>query len=56
VILRVLGRELARGELVEVDGELGVRITSLSPLGRNARSADGTDTAETANAASDARG
>lgn len=41
VILRVMGRELARGELVEVDGELGVRITSLSPLARGAESGDG---------------
>jgi flagellar motor switch/type III secretory pathway protein FliN len=41
VILRVMGRELARGELVEVDGELGVRITSLSPLARGADSDGG---------------
>ena len=41
VILRVMGRELARGELVEVDGELGVRITSLSPLARGAEISDG---------------
>jgi flagellar motor switch/type III secretory pathway protein FliN len=47
VILRVMGRELARGELVEVDGELGVRITSLSPLGRGAPSAASSDATAT---------
>jgi flagellar motor switch/type III secretory pathway protein FliN len=26
VVLRALGREIARGELVDVDGEIGVRI------------------------------
>jgi type III secretion system YscQ/HrcQ family protein len=56
VILRVMGRELARGELVEVDGELGVRITSLSPLGRNAAMQDGSDAAEALSDGSDARG
>ncbi len=30
VVLRVAGRELARGELVNVEGELGVRIRELS--------------------------
>ncbi|MEZ4222086.1 MAG: FliM/FliN family flagellar motor switch protein [Polyangiaceae bacterium] len=30
VILRVAGQEVARGELVDVEGELGVRIRSLS--------------------------
>ncbi len=30
VSLRVAGRELARGELVDIDGELGVRIRELS--------------------------
>jgi flagellar motor switch/type III secretory pathway protein FliN len=27
VILRAGGREIARGELVDIEGELGVRIT-----------------------------
>jgi type III secretion system YscQ/HrcQ family protein len=31
IVLRAGGRELARGELVTVDGELGVRISQLSP-------------------------
>lgn len=29
VVLRIAGREVARGELVSVDGELGVRIRSV---------------------------
>lgn len=29
VVLRVGGREIARGELVEIDGEVGVRITAV---------------------------
>ena len=29
VVLRVAGREVARGELVEVEGELGVRIREI---------------------------
>jgi flagellar motor switch/type III secretory pathway protein FliN len=29
VVLRVGGREIARGELVDIDGEVGVRITSV---------------------------
>jgi flagellar motor switch/type III secretory pathway protein FliN len=32
VVLRVAGREVARGELVNVDGELGVKISEI--LGR----------------------
>jgi flagellar motor switch/type III secretory pathway protein FliN len=31
VVLRVAGREVARGELVSVDGELGVRIREIVP-------------------------
>jgi flagellar motor switch/type III secretory pathway protein FliN len=34
VVLRVAGQEVGRGELVSVDGELGVRIRHLT--GRNA--------------------
>jgi type III secretion system YscQ/HrcQ family protein len=34
VVLRIAGREVARGELVNVDGELGVRIRELSDPGR----------------------
>lgn len=34
VVLRVAGREVARGELVNVEGELGVRIRELVPPGR----------------------
>lgn len=30
VVLRIAGREVARGELVEVEGELGVRITQVA--------------------------
>lgn len=30
VVLRIAGREVARGELVDIDGELGVRITQLA--------------------------
>ncbi len=33
VILRVAGREVARGELVDLDGEVGVRILSRMELG-----------------------
>ena len=33
VRLRIAGREVARGELVDVEGELGVKITSLSGEG-----------------------
>jgi flagellar motor switch/type III secretory pathway protein FliN len=29
VVLRIAGREVARGELVNVDGELGVKISEL---------------------------
>ena len=29
VVLRIAGREVARGELVDVEGELGVRIQAL---------------------------
>ena len=29
VVLRVAGREVARGELVSIDGELGVRVQEL---------------------------
>lgn len=36
VILRVAGREIARGELVTVDGELGVRIREITDPGRQA--------------------
>jgi flagellar motor switch/type III secretory pathway protein FliN len=32
-VLRVAGREVARGELIDVDGELGVRIHEL--IGRH---------------------
>jgi flagellar motor switch/type III secretory pathway protein FliN len=56
VILRVMGRELARGELVEVDGELGVRITSLSPLSRGAQAEAGADATESLRDGADARG
>lgn len=35
VILRVAGREMARGELVAVDGELGVRIREIVDPGRS---------------------
>ena len=31
VVLRAAGREIARGELVDVEGELGVRITQVGP-------------------------
>ncbi len=34
VVLRIAGREVARGELVNVDGELGVRIRELADPGR----------------------
>jgi flagellar motor switch/type III secretory pathway protein FliN len=34
VVLRVAGREVARGELVEIEGELGVRVRELSTGGR----------------------
>jgi flagellar motor switch/type III secretory pathway protein FliN len=33
VVLRVAGRSLATGELVDVDGDLAVRILSLSAAG-----------------------
>jgi flagellar motor switch/type III secretory pathway protein FliN len=33
VVLRIGGRAVARGELVEVEGELGVRIRELLPAG-----------------------
>jgi flagellar motor switch/type III secretory pathway protein FliN len=36
VVLRVAGREVARGELVNVDGELGVRIRQIVDPGRGA--------------------
>jgi flagellar motor switch/type III secretory pathway protein FliN len=32
VVLRVGGREIARGELVDIDGEVGVRITSVGQV------------------------
>jgi flagellar motor switch/type III secretory pathway protein FliN len=35
VVLRVAGREVARGELVTVDGELGVRIREIVDPGRS---------------------
>ena len=35
VVLRVGGREVARGELVSVDGELGVRIREIVDPGRS---------------------
>ena len=35
VVLRVAGKEVARGELVSVDGELGVRILELVAPGRS---------------------
>jgi flagellar motor switch/type III secretory pathway protein FliN len=34
VVLRIAGREVARGELVSIDGELGVRIRELVAPGR----------------------
>ncbi|HVW25183.1 MAG TPA: FliM/FliN family flagellar motor switch protein [Polyangiaceae bacterium] len=34
-VLRVAGREVARGELVSIDGELGVRIREIAPAERN---------------------
>jgi len=35
VVLRAGGREIARGELVDIDGEIGVRITAVGsgPVG-----------------------
>jgi flagellar motor switch/type III secretory pathway protein FliN len=35
VVLRVAGREVARGELVSVDGELGVRVLEIIDPGRS---------------------
>jgi type III secretion system YscQ/HrcQ family protein len=35
VILRIAGREVARGELVNVEGELGVRIRQIADRGRS---------------------
>lgn len=34
VVLRIAGREVARGELVSIDGELGVKIRELVAPGR----------------------
>jgi flagellar motor switch/type III secretory pathway protein FliN len=32
VVLRIAGREVARGELVNIEGELGVRVRELLPV------------------------